>query len=35
MEKNEGGIFSKAPDPKSLFLVKIKIKQNSDFPNKE
>ena len=28
MEENEGGIFSEAPNPKFLFLVKIKIKQN-------
>ena len=34
MEGDEGGIFSKASDWKSLFLLKIKIKQNTSFPNK-
>ena len=34
MEGDEGGIFSKAPDWKSL-LLKIKIKQKSGCPNKE
>ena len=32
MEGDKGGNFSKAP--KSLFLLKIKIKQNSGYPNK-
>ena len=35
MEGTERGIFSKASDWKSLFLPKIKIKQNSGCPNKE
>ena len=35
MEGDVGGIFSEAPDWKSLFLLKIKIKQNSGCPNKE
>ena len=33
MEGDEGGIFSKTP--KSLFSLKIKIKQSSGCPNKE
>ena len=35
MEVNEGGIFSKTLDWKSLFLLKIKIKQSSGCPNSE
>ena len=35
MEGDEGDIFSKAPDWKLLFLLKIKNKQNSGCPNKE
>ena len=38
MEGDEGGIFSKGTDWKSLslfFLLKIKIKQNPGWPNKE
>ena len=35
MEGNEGGIFSKAPDIKSLLLLKIKIRQNPGCPNKK
>ena len=35
MEGDEGGIFSKTPEEKSLFSLKIKIKQNSGCPNKE
>ena len=35
MEGDEGGNLCKAPDKKSMFLLKIKIKQNSDYPNKE
>ena len=35
MEGDEGGNFCKAPDKKSMFLLKIKIKQNSDCPNEE
>ena len=35
MEADEGGNFSKAPDRKSMFFLKIKIEQNSDCPNKE
>ena len=35
MKGDEGGIFSKAPDWKTLFLPKIKIKQNTGCPNKE
>ena len=35
MEGDEGCILSKAPDLKSLFLLKIKIKRNSGCPNKE
>ena len=35
MKGDEGGIFSKAPDWKTLFLLKIKIKQNSGCPKKE
>ena len=34
MEGDEGGMFSKAPDWKPLFLLKIKIKQNPGCPNK-
>ena len=35
MRRDERGIFSKAPDWKPLFLLKIKIKQESGYPNKE
>ena len=35
MEGVEGGVFSKAPKRKPLLLLKMKIKQNSDCPNKE
>ena len=35
MKRDEGGIFSKAPDWKTLFLLKMKIKQNPGCPNKE
>ena len=35
MEADEGGNFSKAPDRKSMFFLKIKIEQNSDCPNKD
>ena len=35
MEGDKGGIFIEAPDWKSLFLLKIKIKQNPGCPNKE
>ena len=35
MEGDEVGIFSKAPDWKPLFLLKIKIKQNAGCPNKD
>ena len=35
MEGGEGGIFSKDPDRKPLFLLNEKIKQNSVFPNKK
>ena len=35
MEGDEGGIFSKTPERKSLFSVKIKIKQSPGCPNKE
>ena len=35
MKRDEGGIFSKAPDWKTLFLLKIKIKQNPGCQNKE
>ena len=35
MERDKGGIFSKAPGSKLLCLLKIKIKQNSGCPNKE
>ena len=35
MEGDERGIFSKAPDWKLLFLLKIKIKQNTVCTNKE
>ena len=35
MKGDEGDIFSKAPDQKSLFLFKIKIKQNPGCLNKE
>ena len=34
MEGDEGGMFSKAPDWKPLFSLKIKIKQNLGCPNK-
>ena len=33
MEGDEGGILSKASDWKSLFLLKVKIKQNTSCPN--
>ena len=35
MQGDEAGIFSKATDWKTLFLVKIKIKQNLGSLNKE
>ena len=35
MKGDEGDIFSKAPDQKTLFLFKIKIKQNPGCLNKE
>ena len=35
MKGHEWGIFSKAPNWKPLFLIKIKIKQNLRCPNKE
>ena len=35
MKGNEGGIFIKAPNWMSLFLLKIKIKQNPGYPDKE
>ena len=35
MEGDEGGMFSKSPDWKPLFLLKTKIKQNPGCPNKE
>ena len=35
IEGDEGGIFSKTPDWKSLFLLKIKIKLSLGCPNKE
>ena len=35
MEEDEGYIFSKAPDGKPLFPLKMKTKQNPDCPNKE
>ena len=35
MEGYEGGIFSKAPGWKPLFLLRIKLKENAGFPNKE
>ena len=35
MEGDEGAVFSKAPDIKFLSLLKMKIKQNPGFPNKE
>ena len=35
MEGDEGSIFSKPPECKSLFSLKIKIKQSSGCPNKE
>ena len=34
MKVDEGGIFSEAPDWKTLFLLKIKIKQNPGCPIK-
>ena len=34
MKGDKGGIFSKAPDGKTLFLL-IKIKQNPDCQNKQ
>ena len=34
MEKDETGIFSKAPHSKSLFLLKRTIKQNPGWSNK-
>ena len=33
MEGDKEGIFSKAPDGKSMLLLNIKIKQNSGCPN--
>ena len=35
MKGDEGGIFSKAPDWKTLFLLKMNIKQNTCCPNKD
>ena len=35
MKGDEGGNFSKAPDWKPLFLLKIKIKQKPAYRNKE
>ena len=35
MKGDKGGVFSKTPGWKSLFLLKIKIKQSSGFPSKE
>ena len=35
MEGKEVGIVSKSPDWIPLFLLKVKIKQSSDWPNKE
>ena len=35
MKGDEGDIFSKAPEWKTLFLLKMKIKQNLGCPNKE
>ena len=35
MQGDVGNIFSKAPDWKPLFLLRIKIKQNPGCPNKE
>ena len=35
MEGDEGDIFSKAPDSKPLFLLKIKIKYDPGYPNQE
>ena len=35
MEGDEGVYFSKFPHWKPLLLLKIKIEQNTDFPNKE
>ena len=35
MQGDEGDIFSKATDWKSLFLVKIKIKRNLGYLNEE
>ena len=34
MKGDEGDIFSKAPEWKTLFLLKMKIKQNLGCPNK-
>ena len=34
MEGDEGGIFSKPPDWKPLFLLKVIIEQNPRYPNK-
>ena len=34
-EGDEGGIFSKAPDWKFLLLLKIEVKQNPGYPDKE
>ena len=35
MERDKGEIFTRATDCKPLFLLKIKVKQNLDCPNKE
>ena len=35
MKGDEGGNFSKAPDRKPLFLLKVKIKQKAACRNKE
>ena len=33
--QGQEGVFNKAPERKSLFVLKIKIKQNPDCPKKE
>ena len=35
MKGDKGGIFSKAPDSKPLFMPKMKIKWNAGCPNQE
>ena len=35
MKEGKGGNFSKSPDPKPLFLLIVKIKQNAACRNKE